>query len=266
MLCLSHNLLAQAPVQKIKINGILEEWPNLSNNKSTGSLYEFYNDQKNLYIALKFTDDAYIKKVISGGITLSINTNGKKNTKDTYQVTLLPTDDFRTTRQFTSTPIKIDSATQTHRKQSLAKIKELQLAGFTEIPDSIISIYNTYGIKIGAKADDKGNLNYEFCIPLEQLKLSIDKKPELAINIQFNAVNVRGNRNGGNNGGGGMARMGGSGNFGGGGGNRNGGGGNGGGGNRNGGGQGGGGNNNGGNADVMLYTTANDFWDKYKTQ
>lgn len=257
LLCLSVNAFSQASIQKIKINGILEEWPSLTNNKSTGTYYQFYNDQKNLYIALKFTDDIYIKKVISGGLTLTINTNGRKNEKDAYQISLFPIEDYRTTRQFTSSPTKIDSTTQEHRKQALTKIKELKLAGFKEIPDSIISIYNTYGLKIKAKADEKGNLNYELSIPLEQLKLSLNKKTDIAINIKFNAVDVRSNKASSNNGGGGMARIGSNG-----GGNRN---------NapkrsNNASQYGGGNRNSGGNTDILLFTTANDFWDKYKTQ
>ncbi|UKT64567.1 hypothetical protein [Pedobacter mucosus] len=247
LLCLSVNAISQTTAQKIKVNGLLEEWSNLLNHKSTGSFYEFYNDQKNLYVALKFTDDAYIKKVIAGGLTLSINTNGKRNIKEAYQIKFSPIEDYRTTRQFTSSPTKIDSSTLAHRQQVLTKIKELQLINFTQIPDSIISIYNTYGIKLGAKADEKGNLNYELSIPLEQLKLSGDIKTEIAINIQFNAVDVnrRANTNNNRGGAGGM----------------------GGGGNRNGGGQGGGGNRNGGQGNNdLIYSAANDFWDKYKTQ
>lgn len=264
MLCLNLGVFAQATIQKIKINGLLEEWPNLQNNKSTGTFYQFYSDQKNFYIALRFTDDTYIKKVIAGGLTLSINTEGKKNVKDAYQITIAPVEDYRTTRQFTSTPIKIDSATQAHRKEVLTKMKELQLVGFTEIPDSIISIYNTYGIKISAKADDKGSLGYEISIPLEQLKMTADKKSDIAINVQFNAVNFRSNRTANASAGGGnMARIGGnSGGGNGGGGNRNSGGGFGGGGNRTGGGSGG----SSGYGDIQLLTSANDFWDKYKTQ
>lgn len=237
LLCLNLGVFAQATVQKIKINGLLAEWPNLQNNKSTGTFYQFYNDQKNFYIALKLTDDAYIKKALAGGLTLSINTDGKKSIKDIYQITIAPVEDYRTTRQFTSTPVKIDSATQSHRKEAVTKIKELHLSGFTEIPDSIISIYNTYGIKIGAKADVKGNINYELCIPLEQLKLVANNKNEVAINLQFNPINFNNNRDRGN-----MAR--------------------------NGGGYGGGRNRNGGagNIDMLLLTVANDFWEKYTLQ
>jgi len=249
---------AQNATQKIKVNGVLDDWPNaMLFNKSSGTQYQLYNDQKDLYLAFRFTEEQHIKKILAAGFTLTINTNNKKNIKDAYRIHILPVDESRNIRQMSSSS-KVDSTTIAQRTLSLTKLKELKLTGFNQVPDSIISIYNAYGIKIGAKTDEKGQLNYELCIPLSLIQLKNDPKTEIAINVQFDAVTIKNNRSAGNNMGGGFGRMGGGGSgFGGG---RNGGG------NGNGGGGNGGERNNNMNENLLLFITTTDFWDKYKMQ
>src|ERR1700761_5505119 len=73
----------------LKIDGKLTEWgPELqAYNKSTKLWYTLANDDQDIYLAIKSTDAANINKILAGGITLTINTAGKKKDKDAFIIT-----------------------------------------------------------------------------------------------------------------------------------------------------------------------------------
>jgi hypothetical protein len=89
-------------------------------------------------------------------------------------------------------------------------MKELSVIGIKDITDTLVSIYNTYGIKTGINIDTHGNFNYELAIPLKLLDLDPAKNTELAYNIKVNGITMGGgNREGGRGQGGGRANGGG---------------------------------------------------------
>jgi hypothetical protein len=103
-------------------------------------------------------------------------------------------------------------------------MKELSITGVKDITDTLVSIYNTYGIKTAINFDTKGNLFYELAVPLKLLELDAAKSAELAYNLKLNGMQFGGGREvvireagGGQGGGGGFGiRGGGGGGFGGG--------------------------------------------------
>lgn len=250
-----------------RVDAKLTEWNNSlqAYNKTTLLYYTIANDDKNLYLAVKSSDQMNSNKIIGGGITFTINTEGKKKDKDAFVITYPKVNRAVTRGQFRQrgggggTPP--DSASIANmRSQLLASAKEITLSGFKDITDSTISIYNEYGIKVAVGYDTNGSFIYELAVPLKLLNISPDNTKEIAYNLKVNALQF-GNRNR-DNGGGGNGEGGGGNGGGGFGGGRNGGGGFGGrgngGGGRNGGGFGGGGGLN--MADLM---NATDFWGKY---
>jgi hypothetical protein len=258
---------------KVKIDGKLDEWGNTfqAYNKTTKVFYTLSNDDKNLYLIVRSTDVQNNTKIMGGGVTLTINIADKKKEENAYSVKfpVLERSNLRGLRRprGASSTTVMDSASMAEaaaaRKQAIAAIKEISVLGFKDITDTLISIYNTYGIKASAGYDENANLQFELSIPLSLLSLSTDKPKEFAYNIKVNGIQMGGrNNNGGGNGGarnaGGGA--GGGGFAGGGGGGRNGGGGGAGG----GGGFGGGGNRgfggDNGNNELLSDT---DFWGKY---
>lgn len=253
----------------IKIDGKIAEWNDAfaAENKRTEVCYTLANDDKNLYLLLKSSSSGNTGKIMAGGITFSVNTEGKKKEKDaqsiTYPVIKRATrgqggggarqqgervaggqGGFQNRGQQTAQ--QRDSMTLVQRKNQLATVKEIKVAGIKSITDTLISIYNEYGIKIAASFDAKGNYVCEMAIPLSLLELSATDTKEFAYQIKINGLSGMGFGGGGGE----IAVRGG---FGG-----NGGGGNFGGGGRPGGNFGGG---NGGNATDMM--SATDFWGKY---
>src|SRR4051812_45517244 len=77
-----NNLFAPSPV---KIDGKLKEWTDFqAYNKNTHLFYTIANDDKNLYLVIKTSDMTASAKIVAGGVTLLVNTEGKKKEQDAY--------------------------------------------------------------------------------------------------------------------------------------------------------------------------------------
>ncbi|MEO6523692.1 MAG: hypothetical protein ABIN91_18555 [Mucilaginibacter sp.] len=256
---------------KVKIDGKLDEWgPDFqAYNKTTKLFYILSNDAKNLYLVVRSTDLQNSTKIMGGGVTITINTADKKKEENAYSVRfpIVSRANLRGIRRprGASATTVMDSASMAEaaaaRKQAIAAIKEISVLGFKDITDTLISIYNIYGIKAAAGYDEQANLQFELSIPLSLLNLSADNPKEFAYNITVNGLDFSRNNNGGNNRNAGGGGFGGGGNGGGG----NGGGRNGGGGRFGGGGNGGnrGGFSGGGNDAMNELLSPTDFWGKY---
>ena len=272
----------------VKVDGKLSEWNNSfqAYNKATKLYYTLANDDKNIYLAIKSTDVQNNAKIIAGGITFTLNTDDKKKEKDAFSLTypVRPArgpggpggpnaagvtrvvvgggggDNVRIDVRGFGGPgntFTVDSAMiKAAHERTIAAAKEIKVFGFKDIADSLISIYNEYGIKAAIGYDDKGNFTYELAIPLNALSLSVDNAKEFAYNVKVNGLQLmmRMNMDGGGPGGGGRDGGGGGGGFGGGGG---GGGGFPGGGNVSFGGPGG------GNNSFQDMISPSDFWEEY---
>ncbi|MEO5911716.1 MAG: hypothetical protein ABIP95_12560 [Pelobium sp.] len=245
--CLQFNAFAQKAeevqsnnlwAKDTKVDGKLNEWGETlkANNKSTNLSYTIANDGKNIYLAISTKDLTTKAKIIAGGITLTINPDGKKKSKEGFSLTypvINRRQGFQGTRPAGGggqrinfqdmTQVQRDSMAIAQGRAQLAAAKDIKVFGFSGITDSLISIYNEYGIKTVAKLDDAGIFNYELAIPLALMNLTVDNAQEFSYNIKLNGLQINfgggdgGNRGGGNGGGGNVIRVqGGGGNFGGG--------------------------------------------------
>jgi hypothetical protein len=182
----------------VKVDAKSTEWNDTfqANNKTTDIFYTIANDGKNLYLIIKSTDQMINNKIIAGGITITINTSGKKKDKDGFEITfpLVNMENLRgqvmARMRGPGGPGPLDSAAIAGmRKQAVAAAKEIKLIGFKEIPDSVVSIYNEYGVKAALDYDRNGSMISEMAIPLKLLGLSVDSK-EFAYNIKLNGLNL----------------------------------------------------------------------------
>lgn len=267
----------------VKVDGKNFEWKDtdFSSNKRTNLSYIISNDEKNLYLIIKSDDVNNNSKIFAGGITFSVNPDGKKKEKESITLTYPVPASFqrgqggpggggggggqRVIRVGGAGGMPFpggggpqsakqrDSFMVARQKTQLAGSKEIKIKGFKTTADTLVSIYNEYGIKAFASIDKDNSFFYEVSIPLEALGLSVNIPVEFAYNIKLNGLQLQGFDGFGGGGGG-------FGGGGGGGGNRGGGGG--GGGNRGGGGFGGGG-NRGGGMDFQAMLSPTDFWGKY---
>lgn len=239
----------------IRIDGKATEWNDTyaAENKRTALFYSVANDDKNLYLIIKSANSASINKIMLGGITFTVNSQGKKREKDAVAITypLVPRGNrnggarnrqsgfggFQNRNQLSQE--QRDSAALVAHKSSLATVKEIKIAGIKSITDSLISIYNEHGIKAVAAFDKAGALVYELAVPLNLLALADANAKEFVYQIKVNGLS---NTN--------FGRFNGGGNFGGGNGGRSNGG-------------GGFGNRNAGSSNVQDLMSPTDFWGKY---
>lgn len=192
---------AMAPTA-VRVDGKNLEWNNfLAENKRTGLFYTISNDDRNIYLALKASSTETITKIFAGGISFTINTKGKKREDDastiTYPIIVRNNVNRISGGQGVSNRQRIgqnkpeqsqeqrDSAAFEQRKAQLATIKEIKIKGFN-LADSLISIYNEYGIKAVGKMDEQKAYFCEIAIPLSVLELSVNDKKEIAYQIKLN--------------------------------------------------------------------------------
>jgi len=195
----------------VKVDGKLNEWGNnlKANNKSTNLTYTIANDAKNLYLAIQSKDITNNNKIMIGGITLTINSDGKKSDKEGYKLTY-PIRQRRSGGGQGGAPStvrmqggninvgQIQNMTQAQRdsmqravaKSQLANAKEIKVFGFKTVTDSLISIYNEYGIKALATISETGVFMYEISIPLELLEMSAAKPKEFTYNVKINGLQL----------------------------------------------------------------------------
>lgn len=183
--------------ENIKVDGKLNEWNNSfqSMNKATQLYYTLVNDDKNLYLAIKSAHQNAANKLVVGGLNLTINAGGKKSDKDAVVITF-PTSNFSSLRSLVTPPVRqagddgrpqVDTALIAEvRRTSIEEAKEIKLSGIKEIADSVISVYNEYGIKAFINYDAKGNLLYELAVPLKYLRLT--EGVAFTYNIKLNGI------------------------------------------------------------------------------
>ena len=208
----------------LKIDGKNFEWaPNdFSSNKRTSISYLISNDDKNLYLVVKSTDVMNNNKILAGGITFSVNPDGKKKEKESLTLTYpnivrqarggqgggrgqmrIGMSGFGGGSQSTK---QRDSAMSAMQKSQLATAKEIKISGFKKTTDTLVSIYNQSGIKAFASIDTANVYFYEAAIPLEELGLLIESPKEFAYNIKLNGLQIPGFDGFGGGGGGGGGR------------------------------------------------------------
>jgi uncharacterized membrane protein YgcG len=250
----------QPPPANITIDGDPKEWGDSLPyyNKDKQLNYALANDQDNIYMAIRVNDRSQQIRVLRAGLTLSIDTKGRK--KETFSITFPVGDQSMDTQVQEPTDLqgRSNDVTQQDRDDlasaRLTKLREIRVVGFKDIEGEMITTSNTYGIKTAIDYDKDGNLVYEAAIPLKFFHADDLAKSEWAFNFKINGITHKGqNPNSPDQDGPGRAGRGGGGMSGGGGG-------------RGGRGGGRGGHMGGGNSapvDRSELSKSVDFWEKY---
>ncbi|MFD2144525.1 hypothetical protein [Mucilaginibacter antarcticus] len=202
----------------VKVDGRVREWEGFqAYNKSTHLYYTLANDDKNLYLVIKTSDLTTNAKITAGGITLSINTAGKKKEQDAYSLTypIIPRSMGRPPGMATMSGggaggariVNItvggpggspggaasgpDSAmVKAMHDRVINGAKEIKVSGFKDIQDSMIAIYNDYKIKAAIDYDKDNAFVYELAVPLKLMGLEAGDGKELAYNIKLNGLQL----------------------------------------------------------------------------
>ncbi|WP_316829730.1 hypothetical protein [Pedobacter aquatilis] len=180
-------------IKPFKADGISNEWDEPLNqyNDATKLAFALANDDKNFYIIIESLDPQTTFSILRGGITLNINTQGKK--KDGIKLVFplieqpaMPQEHEIPERKELDAPPpeNIDK----HVEPSLTN-KSIKVSGFKNIKDGNLPAMNEYGVEAGMNIHPNRDLIYELSIPLEQLGVNLDLKKPIAYNIKINQPN-----------------------------------------------------------------------------
>jgi len=185
----------------IKMDGKAAEWDYQfqAYNNATNVFYTLSNDDNNLYLTVRATDQSAINKILRGGITFTINTSGKKNDKSGASITypIFGTDRPRITYKNmpeiipgnTVSVKRADSFMYANNAMLDAKSKNIITKGIPGV-DTIISVYNEDGIKAVEAFDNKMVYTCEFAVSLKHFGLSVDNPTKFAYNFKLNGINI----------------------------------------------------------------------------
>lgn len=186
-------------ISRLKVDGKTNDWhtPLQAENRNTGLAYTLANDDRNLYLMIQANDRKSNAKIMLGGITFAVNTEGEKKLDGAYNVTFPVVNSIglnlrgagRVSREERGISEKErDSMEMAAGNAQLDTLKYISVDGFKDITDSVISIYNTYGLKAAARFHENGSYSYELAIPLKLLGLSPADPQEFAYNIKVNGA------------------------------------------------------------------------------
>lgn len=179
---------------KVKIDGKTTEWGAQfqAYNKATELFYTIANDNENLYLTVQATESLIARKIIAGGLTLTLSSLDK--TKNTEKVNITyPVFDGKN-------PPKINLGTKTDdfdqldydifiyelNTEFVKKAKEIKLSGISAINDTLISVYNEHKIKAVGAFNDKKYYTYELVLPLKYIQPVIGAQSNFNYTITLN--------------------------------------------------------------------------------
>ena len=178
----------------IKIDGKDTEWHNQfrAYNNATECFYTMANDNENLYLSIQATQPDIINKIMSGGVTLTIQKTTKKDEKNSVSITYPVAENKPYFGLRRKKNIEEDTTAKTAdsvmKRNNALIAKNCKWIGVTGIPgvDSLTSIYNVNGIKAAGLFDNKKVYTCEFSITLEHLKVAIASGRTFNYHIRLN--------------------------------------------------------------------------------
>ena len=182
--------------QNVKIDGAAGDWDNSfqAHNSAVDLLYTIANDDDNLYLLARATDQDIVNRVTNGGVSLAIYKSGKKNDKDKIVITypLSGTTgymyfNFRGRKGSIPDTSRraLDSVMITSNKKLDKNVKYIGTTGIAGL-DSTISVYNENGIKAAGRFNLQKEYTLEVAIPLKLLGLSAEKATKFTYNLIVN--------------------------------------------------------------------------------
>jgi hypothetical protein len=177
---------------KVKIDGKVSEWTLKAFNKSTDIFYSIANDNDNLYLVVKADDPGIIRKILSSGITFSVNASGKRSDTATSSITY-PVFNYKTKPYINfkdkPTGTGIDSFVLANNKRFSLNSKFIRTAGFKRV-DTLISVYNSDGIRVASTFDDKMSYSAEMAVSLSHIRQALNTEGKLFYRLTLNAIKL----------------------------------------------------------------------------
>lgn len=179
----TENLCMKAP-KNLTIDGKLDDWgiPLKYFDKKTAIAYAIANDEQNLYVVYRITDSLLYHKIMRTGMTLQLDTLGKKK----YQIFLTFPMEVRPDKPNTGR----EPGQRISMKELLKEATMMELQGFRSLNGKVPTPARS-GISAMAAMGPHKDLIIEIKIPLKEISANALKKfraSELAVNANIPAV------------------------------------------------------------------------------
>ncbi|GGH16770.1 hypothetical protein [Mucilaginibacter phyllosphaerae] len=180
------------PPANITIDGSLSDWGDSLryHNQEKNLDYTLANDKENIYAVIKISDRLEQARVLNAGITLGIDTRGKK--KETYSLTFPLRYPGSPPPAFTPPNNNGGEITKEERdelmRERITTLRSIKVTGFKDIEGDMITTSNTYGIKAAINYDAAGNLICETAIPIKFFHADDIAKNDWAFNFKINGL------------------------------------------------------------------------------
>lgn len=184
----------QLAPSNIKIDGKATEWNNTFHayNNATQIYYTIANDKQCLYLIVQASDPLIISRILDRGVTFTIAGQPDKSTDETVSVTYPEVENspyFGLTNKKRmaeiTTPKAADSLMARNNELLDRSCKQIRVKGVPGI-DSLISVYNTDGIKAAGAFDVKRAYTFEVAIDLALLKNVLKGSDKFAYHVRIN--------------------------------------------------------------------------------
>ncbi len=190
----------------IKIDGTLNEWENKlqAKNNIDRIKYTICNDDNKLYLTVQALGVFGDEKIVHGGITFTVSHSVEKRKREkapnNVAITFPLVDKEKAlsidAKQYAYFNIDVKER-PAHKKETdslyeainlLADdaFKEIKIIGIKGV-DTLISVYNTDGIKAAARFDKTMCFVYELAIPLKYIGIAVNDSVKFSYNIKINA-------------------------------------------------------------------------------
>ena len=184
----------------VKIDGKATEWNNQfqAYNKAVELSYTIANDKNKMYLVIQSADEYIIKKMIWGRVTLSINKVAKKDSPDNVTINYpiidrkdRPDINFKNKPKIIEgNPASVAEADQymiASNKRFAEKSKNIKVTGIQGL-DTLVSVYNTDGIKAASAFDNKMVYTYELAIDLKLFGLEANGHNKFYYHVMLNQL------------------------------------------------------------------------------
>lgn len=183
--------------EPVTIDGDSKDWPSPYPNYDAKAMvaYATSNDKYNLYITMETGDELTQIKILKQGMTIYIDTTGKK--EQTFAINYpLPSDDDVSDmlqpadkRGKDAASVQLGRQTQQKLKKSADAANQFSLEGFKNCSGGyIVNQTNQCGIKVKVKIDEYKQLVWEAAIPFKAIydkETITEKDAELPISVCF---------------------------------------------------------------------------------
>lgn len=189
----------------VKVDGKTTEWNNKFQafNRTTEVYYTLANSATKLYLVVQSNEKRIIRKIISNGVTLTINT-GAVDQKDGFAVTFpayakterapgynldnpyLEVKDTVQNNKMADSTLAVFNADLSSRLKIIGVVGDPNAA-----PDSTLSVFNTEGYKAAGHFEHRDKafvFTYELAIPLSAIKFAADKPATFKYTLQVNGI------------------------------------------------------------------------------